>query len=165
MRKISLFLILFFIFLPLTFASQEDSQKKGLFEIDLPDGWREQQGPSKFIILPPPPNNEGIVIQFKRDFNPSETPEEIKLRINSTLENIVTHNIKVDGGRITENNEITIDNVYAKCLSYTTLLNGNIYYFFRIMFVNKGYTFSIDYGNPSKKEVDKALGVVESIKF
>ncbi len=165
MKNILLFIILLFIMPSVLLASEaEYRQKDGLFKISLPDGWRGQEMPGKVLVLPPPPNGGGIVIQFKA-VSGVETLDEIKARITSGLESIAEYKVKSTGGSVVENKEITIDNVYARYLYYKISLKEESMYFFRVVFVNKGYTFGFDYGNSSKEDVDKILSVVEALKF
>ncbi len=165
MKKILLFLIMLFIMPSVLLASEtEYQQKDGLFKISLPDGWRGQEMPGKVLVLPPPPNGGGIVIQFKVASG-VETLEEVKARIGSGLESIAEYKVKSSGGSVIENKEIEIDNVYARYLYYKISLKEESMYFFRVVFVNKGYTFSFDYGNSSKEDVDKMLNVVKALKF
>lgn len=164
MKKVILVLMLFFAATSVLFASQEYLQKDGLFKISIPDGWTGQEMSGQVVIVPPPLNGGGIVIKFKTAQAP-DSFDAIKARISSSLETIAEFKVKPNGGSVIENSEIAIDNVYARCLYYTVSMKGELMYFFRILFENNGYAFSIDYGNHSKEEVDKILELVKTFRF
>ncbi len=164
MKRFLILIMLIFVMPTLLLASEQYLQKDGLFKINMPDNWRGQELPGKVLIFPPPPNGAGIVIQFK-EISGKETLDEIRKEIISSLESIVEYKIKPIGGSVIENKEIIIDNVYARRLYYRISLKNEPMYFIRVAFVNKGYTFTIDYGSLSKEDVDKVISLVDTFKF
>jgi len=142
---------------------KEYSQKDGLFKLNIPDDWQGKEMPGTVIIVPPW-GGGGIVIKFQ-SVSASLTQDQIKTGLASSLEDVVKNKIETSGGSVIENKEITIDNVYGRSLFYNVSFNDERMYFIRILFVNKGYSFSIDYGGPSKEDAENVVRFIETFKF
>ena len=142
-------------------SSSLNSQKDGLFKINVPKGWQwHDEKPGCVYITPPPPNGGGIVINFEKTPKP-ETPEEIKARLSSLIE----ANTEAKSGTVIENRETTIDNVYARRLRFTVLLKEGFFYFTQLVFVNKGYTYNTMYFGRTSEEEAKMKDVFDTLRF
>lgn len=160
MMKIFFVLMVSLCVSTLSFASPG----KVLFNLDIPDNWRQEEIEGGVVFLPPFPQTRGIVVTIK------STPEltdqaTIDSQIEKHILTIMKYNIEEGGGSVLENKAILLDGVPAKFLSYTVTIGEDSTYFLRIVLVKDGYWYSIDYESASQSEFREVYSIVETIQF
>lgn len=165
-RMMMVLLLAAVICFPLIAFAQDKqySQKDGLFSVNVPEGWQWSESIPEYVYIIPPDGVGGIMIYSKKDTK-TETPEEIKSKLRSINETIIETKLKPEGGTIIEDKETTIDNVYARRLSYTIPLKEQLFYFVRITFVYKDYVYAVHFGNPKQEELAKMESIVNTLKL
>ena len=140
----------------------EHTQKDGLFSMDIPDGWHWVEFPEQVIVTYPDGKTMAIDIEFMPSKKISQT--DIKQALKASDDKMITEGIKTHKGVLEDNKEIKFDGAYATQLDFQSSIQNPIYVTY-ISFFNKGYVYTITYGDRDDKVRLLMEDAVATFKF
>jgi hypothetical protein len=116
--------------------------------MDIPEGWRWVEYPQEIIISYPDGKTVAIDIQLVPSRKLSLA--DIKKNIKESNEKMIKEGIEAHHGTLIHDKEIKFDGVYATQLDFKTSPPNPVHVTY-ISFFNKGYAFTITYGDRDDK--------------
>lgn len=134
-------------------------QKKGLFTIDIPEGWKTTEYDT-YITISNPSKDNGIDIEFAPEFVKTE---EVEYMLQNACK-IMTDAIRKRQGSIIEEKTTEVDGIYARQIDFRMLTSSGFNDASQLLFFNKGYKFIITYGSANSEEKSIMDKIVKTFK-
>lgn len=151
-----------FIFLSTFGFAEVHSQKKGLFSVDVPEGW-EWREDAISVVLIHPNANDGLVINFDYKGLHISLQQQVAVWAAKLLMPLIVG--PMFNGKIVSEEDIEISGVPARQFNITTSHEGNTVSSKAALFFHKGYVFMIMHAVSSDESRDEMDNIMKSFKL
>lgn len=159
--KFYIFIFLFFLTCSSAFA-KEQVEQKGLFTMDVPQGWTWAENHQEAIVAYP--GTQTIAIDIQWSYNGNLSRQQMRGKLKESNDKMIQQGIEPHGGKVIDNKETSVDGVYATQLDFATSSPQSMTVSY-IAFFHKGYAFSITYGARDENNLLVMDDMVASIKL